>query len=309
MADIGSDGDDFTVVDMPGVVVAIGEAAPALNRSYFADCERDDKGRCMPAGGAKAGYASPKEQEASVKIAKSKGERAPVPPPEKVAKMRAALERAKNDPKARAGGDARGSSYARRARAEKLFEEFGGKEKGYVVCPWTGLKMHYTDDPELNPKGYPKFEQGKIFTAKQGGGYQLANLIPESFAANRARNDKPTRRENLGPVPKRKATRNAWCPTGPGEQLQLQRRWRDVRQGDGRSHGRAPVHPARRPLGAAEGARRPREGGRGAHGETQRHVQGRPPRSGQGGGRGGRAARRRQDEGVGANPEPAPWAR
>jgi hypothetical protein len=85
-----------------------------------------------------------------------------------------------------------------------------------VVCPWTGLKMHDTDDPELNPKGYPKFEQGKIFTAKQGGGYQLANLIPESFAANRARNDKPTRRENLGPVPKRKATRNAWCPTGPG---------------------------------------------------------------------------------------------
>jgi hypothetical protein len=57
--------------------------------------------------------------------------------------------------------------------------------------------MHWTDDPEQNPHGYPTFERGKIFTKAQGGGYQLPNLIPESFAANRARNDTPVRKENL----------------------------------------------------------------------------------------------------------------
>lgn len=65
------------------------------------------------------------------------------------------------------------------------------------MCPWTGLKMHWTDDPKENPKGYPKFERGKIFTKVQGGGYQLPNLIPESFAANRGRGDVPLRKENL----------------------------------------------------------------------------------------------------------------
>ncbi len=57
--------------------------------------------------------------------------------------------------------------------------------------------MHWTDDPKLNPKGYPKFERGKIFTKWQGGGYQLPNLIPESKAANASRNDVPIRKENL----------------------------------------------------------------------------------------------------------------
>lgn len=168
-----------------------------VNRSFFADCDRDERGRCMPGGGTKAGYATAAEQEASVKIARAKIKSAPVPGPDRVAKMRAALERVKTDPNARAGGDARGNSYARRARAEALFKEFGGDKKGYVVCPWSGLKMHYSSDPKLNPKGYPKFEQGKIFTARQGGGYQMPNLIPESFTANRSRNAKPVRKENL----------------------------------------------------------------------------------------------------------------
>lgn len=239
-ADIRPGSTTITPVPLPGVQTVWPqdwpEKHPAIrrlpfaqvyNRSYFADCERDARGRCMPAGGGGEGYASSKEMEASVAIAKAKGEAAPVPTAEKVAKMRAALERAKTDPKARAGGDARGNSYARRARAEKLFEEFGGNEKGYVVCPWTGLKMHYTDDPKLNPNGYPKFEQGKIFTAKQGGGYQMENLIPESFAANRSRNDTPTRQENQGTLAEvkqaekarekaAKTVKNAWCPTGPG---------------------------------------------------------------------------------------------
>jgi hypothetical protein len=123
---------------------------------------------------------------------------APVPDPAKVGKMREALERAKIDPKARQGGDARGNSEDRRRRALALFKEFGGDERGYVVCPWTGIKMHWAPpaDKANNPRGYPKFEQGKIFTACQGGGYTLDNLVPESFTANRKRNDIRLRKEN-----------------------------------------------------------------------------------------------------------------
>jgi hypothetical protein len=145
----------------------------------------------------KSAVADEKEHAEARKQAHRKILTAPVPTPEKVAKMRAALERAKNDPKARAGGDARGSSADRRARAKNLFREFGGEERGYVVCHGTGIRLHWTTDPEENPHGYPKFEQGKIFTAVQGGGYQLPNLLPESFAYNRSRNDAALRTENL----------------------------------------------------------------------------------------------------------------
>jgi hypothetical protein len=135
------------------------------------------------------------ERTASTRLATAKVKAAPVPGPDKVAKMRAALKLAREG-KGRPGGDARGSSTDRRRRAENLFREFGGGDRGYVVCPWTGIKMHWSADPALNPNGYPKFEQGKIFTACQGGGYQLPNLIPESFAANRSRNDRRLRKEN-----------------------------------------------------------------------------------------------------------------
>jgi Phage portal protein, lambda family len=140
--------------------------------------------------------ADPKEHKATKRLAVAKIKSAPIPSPEKIAKMKAALERAKTDPKARAGGDARGSSADRRRRAQNLFREFGGEERGYVVCHGTGIRLHWSDDPKENPHGYPKFEQGKIFTACQGGGYQMPNLLPESFAYNRSRNDKPLRGEN-----------------------------------------------------------------------------------------------------------------
>lgn len=180
-------------------------------------------GQFVSAGGAgavaKSGKASPEEHAAAKKIAAGKVKIAPVPPLAKVVKMRAELQKCVDyDAKAgklkaggktpaqikaalgsapRPGGDARGSSYSRRARAKSLFGEFGGEAKGYVVCHESGLKMHWSDDPKENPKGYPKFEQGKVFVAKQGGGYQMPNLLPESFAVNRGRNDKTVRKENL----------------------------------------------------------------------------------------------------------------
>lgn len=147
--------------------------------------------------GPAPGRATPLESAAALKRAKAKIKNAPIPSPEAVAKARNELALAKEG-KARAGGENRGGGSKDRARQrENLFKEFGGEEKGYVVCPWTGIKMHHSSDPAVNPKGYPKFERGKIFVKHQGGGYQLANLIPESYEANRSRNDIPLRRENL----------------------------------------------------------------------------------------------------------------
>lgn len=153
-------------------------------------------------GGTHAGYASSAEHAEAIKLAEAKIENAPVPSAAAVAKSRDELAKAKAG-MGRAGGDARGGSAKdRRKQRENLFKEFEAKDasgngKGYVVCPHTALKMHWTDDPGLNPNGYPLFERGKIFTKWQGGGYQMPNLLPESFAANRARNDTMIRSENV----------------------------------------------------------------------------------------------------------------
>lgn len=152
---------------------------------------------CSPGkSGPRGSRANKKEWEFSKKLALAKIKNAPVPSNEAIAK--ALKDAAKGrEGKGRVGGDARGGSSAdRRRQRMNLFKEFGGEKLGYIVCPWTGLKMHWSDDPKINPKGYPKFERGKIFTKCQGGGYQLPNLIPESFAANRARNDTRVRKEN-----------------------------------------------------------------------------------------------------------------
>lgn len=189
----------------PGVDVKISKARPepfvgndgTENRSFFADCQRDSKGRCRPGGSLSSGFASGKEQEISLAVALNKIKNVPIPSRADVVKARRELRLAAKG-EARAGGESRGGSAKdRRIQRHNLFKEFGGSEKGYVVCPWTGLKMHWTDDPGQNPKGYPRFERGKIFLKCQGGGYKLSNLIPESFAANRARNDVPARKENL----------------------------------------------------------------------------------------------------------------
>jgi hypothetical protein len=86
---------------------------------------------------------------------------------------------------------------ARRRQRQNLFRLFGGEGRGYVPCHECGLKLHYTDDPAANPEGYQRFERGKIFTKRQGGGYRLPNLLPECRPCNAARGDRPIRMENL----------------------------------------------------------------------------------------------------------------
>ena len=171
------------------------------------DFERDERGRfaATGAGGGMAAdaYGSPEEIEEARAMAEEKVAEAPVPSEEEVAKHRADMARAEG----RAGGDSRGGSAKdRRNQRRNLYRDFGGEEKGYVVCHSTGLKMHWADpnyngnayDPLVeNPNGYPSFERGKIYTKYQGGAYRLNNLLPESFEENRGRGDTPLRPENL----------------------------------------------------------------------------------------------------------------
>ena len=56
--------------------------------------------------------------------------------------------------------------------------------------------MHHTADPEQNPDGLPVFDEGKIFTAHQGGRYNIENIIPESRTYNGTRGNKTVRKEN-----------------------------------------------------------------------------------------------------------------
>jgi hypothetical protein len=199
--------------------LSFGDAAGASRktfRKYSEDQPRDEAGRFGEGGGGAGGQsnthlippfehasysgegnkrgtlASESEHREAYDQAIGKVLAAPVPTAAEVVKARKDLAEAE-----RAGGDSRGGSAEdRRKQRQNLFKQFGGEERGYVVCPWTGIKMHHSDDLSKNPNNYPVFERGKIFTKHQGGAYRLKNLIPESYKANRTRNDKPIRTEN-----------------------------------------------------------------------------------------------------------------
>lgn len=125
-------------------------------------------------------------------IAKRKIGDAPVPSKVEVEK---ALRDLKNA--SRPGGESRGgNSRDRRNQRRNLFKEFGGDEKGYIACHGSGVKLHWTDDAEENPNGYPVLTRGKIFVKRQGGAYRLNNLLPEFLAYNQWRGADLLRQEN-----------------------------------------------------------------------------------------------------------------
>lgn len=148
-------------------------------------------------GGTHEAYASTEEHAAALQLARHKVDSVPVPSHEAVRKAQAELEKAKRG-EGRAGGESRGGSAAsRRKQRENLFNEFGGDKRGYVPCHGCGLKLHHADPGSpANPHGHARLERGKIFVKCQGGGYQLANLLPECFGCNRTRGDHPVRKEN-----------------------------------------------------------------------------------------------------------------
>ncbi len=145
---------------------------------------------------ADVAFASDAEYQQVLEQALQKIQNSPVPSEAAITKARAELEKARAGT-GRAGGESRGgSAAARRKQRQNLFREFGGYDKGYVVCHGCGAKMHWMDIGVENPFGYQRFERGKIFVKCQGGGYQLTNLLPECFACNRKRNDQMIRHEN-----------------------------------------------------------------------------------------------------------------
>lgn len=141
--------------------------------------------------------ANPDEYKSILRQAREKIFSAPTPSAEAVAKAQVELANAKAGV-GRAGGESRGGSAAsRRKQRLNLFNEFGGEQNGYAVCHGCGTKIHWdTPGTASNPHGYARFERGKIFVKCQGGGYQLANLLPECFACNRTRGDRALRAEN-----------------------------------------------------------------------------------------------------------------
>lgn len=172
----------------------VGRRHDELGKEKTADSSKKSPPTPNKTGEATAYRATKAEYAAARKQAKAKIAAAPVPTPEAVAKAREELERAKRG-EGRAGGDSRGGSAAsRRQQRQNLFREFGGEKRGYCVCHGCGLKIHADED---NEGGFARLERGKIFTKKQGGGYQLPNLLPECFGCNRSRSDTPIRKENL----------------------------------------------------------------------------------------------------------------
>jgi hypothetical protein len=111
---------------------------------------------------------------------------------EQVAKNRQQIAEA-----SRRGGDLRGNTQDRADSRENIFNRFHGQEHGSVPCVNCGLKLHHSDDSEINPNGYEKMERDKILTGHEGGRYTLNNLLPSCKACNHARGDGPNAIESL----------------------------------------------------------------------------------------------------------------
>lgn len=134
-------------------------------------------------------FASDDEFAAAQALAAEKARNVPRPSLAQVRKNRKIAARAASG-EGRAGGDLRGSSYVRRDRAEALFDQFGGRKRGYVPCTYCGIKV--------SPKGrggFAHMEQDKILVLTEGGTYGTArnfpNLIPSCAGCNKHRGATP----------------------------------------------------------------------------------------------------------------------
>lgn len=108
----------------------------------------------------------------------------PPPDPAAIEKHTALAERIARG-EVRAGGELRGNSTDRRRSRENLFKEFGGLQRGFVPCVYCGLPL------SANGEGHPQLTRDKLRVFRDGGGYQLFNLVPACAACNAHRNDAP----------------------------------------------------------------------------------------------------------------------
>lgn len=82
----------------------------------------------------------------------------------------------------RAGGEHSGNSFSRRRSRANLFREFGGAELGHAPCVHCGLPLHHEEG-----HGLPVLTRDKLRTFRDGGGYQLPNLVPACASCNASR--------------------------------------------------------------------------------------------------------------------------
>ncbi len=142
-------------------------------RSFFADCERDEHGWCVGEGAA-THVPEEKLKEVQAK-ARSKARKNPKPTDEEVAAAKEGLKRLGANLYRK---NLVGNSKDRKVRRTKLLEEFGdGKECPCVYC---GLKLKEGT-----------LEQDKIHTTAQGGRYRPPNLVPACSTCNKRRGDVP----------------------------------------------------------------------------------------------------------------------
>lgn len=143
-----------------------------LNRSFFADCERDEKGRCLPGEGERVSKATLQKVQ---QLARNKARNAPLPTQQEKKEAEKGLAKLGANKYRR---NLVGNTHNRAKRREALLNEFGdGKTCPCVYC---GIRV-----------GEGTLEQDKIYTTSEGGRYRVANLVPSCASCNRSRGDIP----------------------------------------------------------------------------------------------------------------------
>jgi hypothetical protein len=139
------------------------------------------------AGPPAAAPAGPAASRAELKAARSKARAkfaaAPAPTAEAVAAAGARMDAEGAD---RYEANIRGNTKDRAASRARLVAEFsrdGGKSCPCVYC---GIKL--VPEPEDGPNTVTR---DKMYTARQGGRYNSANLVPACLACNKTRSDTP----------------------------------------------------------------------------------------------------------------------
>lgn len=206
----GPEGDDidvepahYRIMDVEAIGAEPAAIKTALTSSAafgYEEVPRDPDGKWTDGPGAlgktipeqrtgkppKEWFASKAEFRAAKKLAQHKAEVNPQPSKEQIAKNRKVLDKAKKG--GRPGGELRGNSYTRRARAEALFAEFGGDKRGHVPCVHCGIKVSPS-----GRGGHASMTQDKILVAAEGGSYgtpkNFPNIVPSCQGCNASRND------------------------------------------------------------------------------------------------------------------------
>jgi len=152
-------------------------------RSFFADCERDEHGQCLPGSGTVTkGRKGKKTARArqhergflrAQQLALAKAEVLPEPTEEEAAKANERIDELGAD---RYESQIRGNVYDRARSRLRLLEEFGDGE--HCQCVYCGSVL---DEGTVT--------RDKIRTAREGGRYRQSNLVPACLACNQSRGD------------------------------------------------------------------------------------------------------------------------